>query len=214
MHAEIDEVVHIKFKGTLAELLVYINPTLYRKHIFLEKGVPVLYAKLAKSLYGALRAALLFWNNLTKALKDWGFLLNAYDRCVANKTINGHQCTIVWLVDDLKISHIQEQVVHNIVTQLNNKYGKETPLKTTFGKKHKYLGMTFDFEEDGYVTINMKDYVKKILDKIPFEMKGKATTPAATYLFDVNCNCPKLTEDESQFFHYMVAKLLFLCKRG
>jgi hypothetical protein len=70
MHAEIDEVVHIKFKGTLAELLVCINPTLYRKHIFLEKGVPVLYAKLAKALYGTLRAALLFWNNLTKTLKD------------------------------------------------------------------------------------------------------------------------------------------------
>jgi hypothetical protein len=65
--------------------------------------------------------------------------------------------------------------------------------------------MTIDFEEDGYVTINMKDYVQKILDEIPFEMKGNATGPAATYLFDVNCNCPKLTEDVSQFVHYMVA---------
>jgi Reverse transcriptase (RNA-dependent DNA polymerase) len=187
--------------------LVCINPTLYRKLIFLEKGVPILYAKLAKALYGTLRAALLFWNNLTKTLKDWGFSLNAYDRCVANKNINGHQCTIVWHVDDLKISHGQEQVVKNIIKQLNTKYGKETPLKTTFEKKHKYLGMTINFEEDGYVTINMKDYVQKILDEIPFEMKGNATTVAATYLFDVNCNCPKLTEDESQFVHYMVAKL-------
>jgi hypothetical protein len=75
--------------------------------------------------------------------------------------------------------------------------------------------MTIDFEEDGYVIINMKVYVQKILDEIPFEMKGKATTPAASYLFDINDNCPKLTEYESQFFHYMVAKyLLFLCKRG
>jgi hypothetical protein len=45
-------------------------------------------------------------------------------------------------------------------------------------------------------------------------INGKAPTPTATYLFDVNCNCPKFTEDESTFVHYMVAKLLFLCKRG
>ena len=34
-----------------------------------------------------------------------GFKLNPYDRCVANKEINGKQCTIIWYVDDLKISH-------------------------------------------------------------------------------------------------------------
>jgi len=62
------------------------------------------------------------------------FSLITYDRCVANKNINGHQCTIVWQVDDLKISHVQEQVVNNIIKQLNNKYGKETSLKTTVGK--------------------------------------------------------------------------------
>jgi hypothetical protein len=42
-------------------------------------------------------------------------------------TINGQKCAIVWHVDDLKISHVQEQVVHKIVDQLNNKYGNETP---------------------------------------------------------------------------------------
>jgi hypothetical protein len=28
-----------------------------------------------------------------------------------------------------------------------------------------------------------------------------------------NSSCPKLTEDEAQIFHYLVAKLLCLCKR-
>jgi hypothetical protein len=68
MHADMDELVHIRFEGTLAELLVRINPILYRKYVFIERGSLVLYAKLAKALYSTLRAALHFWNNLTQTL--------------------------------------------------------------------------------------------------------------------------------------------------
>ena len=44
-----------------------------------------------------------------------GFKLNPYDACVANKTINGKQCTIVWYVDDNKISHVDANVVTEII---------------------------------------------------------------------------------------------------
>jgi hypothetical protein len=60
----------------------------------------------------------------------------------------------------------------------------------------------------------MREYISRILDEVPPEMRGRATSPAATYLFDTNDSCPKLTEEEARFFHYIVAKLLFLCKRG
>jgi hypothetical protein len=66
MHADMDELVHIRFEGTLVELLVCINPSLHRKYVFIERGIPVLYAKLAKALYSTLRAALILWNNLSK----------------------------------------------------------------------------------------------------------------------------------------------------
>jgi hypothetical protein len=39
-----------------------------------------------KALYGTLKAALLFWKKLKTTLESWGFILNPYDRCVANKT--------------------------------------------------------------------------------------------------------------------------------
>jgi hypothetical protein len=45
MHIDMDELVHICFEGTLAELLVRINPSLYWKYVFIERGSPVLYAK-------------------------------------------------------------------------------------------------------------------------------------------------------------------------
>jgi len=64
---------------------------------------PMLYVKLRKALYRTLQAALLFWKLLSNTLKEWGFKINEYDQCVANKTINGKQCTIVWHVDDLNI---------------------------------------------------------------------------------------------------------------
>ena len=44
---------------------------------------------------------------------------------MVNKTINGEQFTIIWYLDDLKISHINEKVVEDIIRQLNEKFGKE-----------------------------------------------------------------------------------------
>ena len=33
------------------------------------------------------QVALLFWKLLSNTLKEWGFKINEYDQCVANKTI-------------------------------------------------------------------------------------------------------------------------------
>ena len=47
--------------GKLVEIMVHMNPKLYRPHIRIgQSGVLVLYVKLNKALYGLLRAALLF----------------------------------------------------------------------------------------------------------------------------------------------------------
>ena len=44
-----------------------------------------------------------------------GFVLNPYDACIANKEINGSQCTVIWHVDDLKISHRDPKVVDSVL---------------------------------------------------------------------------------------------------
>jgi hypothetical protein len=52
-----------------------------------------------------------------------GFVVNPYDWCVTNKTINGKQCTIlIWHVDDLKVSHVDPDVLKDIVTELDKSY--------------------------------------------------------------------------------------------
>ena len=100
-----DDHVHMKLEGKMVHLLAQIDPKLYRKYITDEKGKPVMYVKLKKALYGTLQAAMLFWKNLSASLKEWGFTINPYDWCVANNEVNGEQITVVWHVDDLKISH-------------------------------------------------------------------------------------------------------------
>lgn len=189
---------------------------MYRKFIIDKKGKPVLYVELRKALYGTLRAAILFWQQLSEKLKEWDFTINPYDWCVANKNINGKQCTILWHVDDLKISHVDPAVVTEIIELLKEEYGKESELSIHRGKVHKYLGMTLNYSIDGKVMIVMKDYIEEMLAGLPKEMSGiLAVSPAANHLFIVDDKNPvKLNEEMAVIFHHNTAKLLFLCKRA
>ena len=71
--------------------------------------------ELLKALCGTLRAARLFWEKLSGLLVEWGFVINPYDSCVANKMVNGKQLTVVWHVDDLKISHVDTSVTDHFI---------------------------------------------------------------------------------------------------
>ena len=214
MQADMEDVVHMKLEGKMAELMVRIDPKLYRKYVQIEKGREVLYVELKKALYGTITAAFLFWKKLSSQLKKWGFKINPYDSCVANKIINGSQCTILWHVDDLKISHVDEKVVTEIIKLLESEFGKEAPLTQTRGKVHDYLGMTIDYSVSGKVMFTMIDYVKSVLDELPTDMDGTAPTPASSHLFEVNESAEKLSDELGNLYHHNVAKLLFLCKRA
>jgi Reverse transcriptase (RNA-dependent DNA polymerase) len=103
MQADIDETVHMKLEGPLAHLLVKMKNKKYGKFVTQTHGKEIIYVQLKKALCGTLQAALLFWRDLSSKLTNLGFRLNPYDSCVANKTINGKQCTVLWHVDDFKI---------------------------------------------------------------------------------------------------------------
>ena len=214
MQTDMDELVHVKFEGEIAELLVKVDPKCYRKYMVKERGKKVIYCELRKALYGTLQAALLFWKDLSGFLtKELGFKLNAYDNCVANKNINGSQATIIWHVDDLKISHKDQRVLEDIVNKLDQGYGKEAPLTVTRGRRHDYLGIDIEFTDDRKVVFRMDDFTDGILDEARDDMPRSAVTPAANYLFQVSEDAKVLSNDDSDYFHHMVAKLLYLCKR-
>ena len=138
LHMYMDQNVHMLLEGTIAELIIKLEPKLYRKYIWRNKNnEPMLYLKLTKALYGTLQVALLFWKLLSTKLTEWG--------CVANKTINSKQCTIIWHVYDLKISQVDKNVIVDILKLLNYTVKKESPLTTTKGNVLEYLGMTLDY---------------------------------------------------------------------
>ena len=74
------------------------------------------------ALYGIMKSALLFYINFFANLKSVGFQLNPYDPCVANKMVYGAQLTVVWHVDDLKLSHVDRGVVTRMSVWLNKTY--------------------------------------------------------------------------------------------
>jgi hypothetical protein len=203
--------VVMKLEGVMAEVIIKIDPKLYTKFVAKENGKDVIYVILTKALYRTLQAALLFWQNLSTELKKWGFETNSYDFCIANKTINGKQCTVMWNVDDLNISHVDAKVVTTILNLLDAKYGqeimggKQAVLKINRGCIHEYLGMTLDYSEPGYIKLKMVDYVNKILQEMPKEMDGTATSPAAEYLFKIINGVKTLDDTASEFFHATVA---------
>ena len=122
---EID--LFLKIGSSLAEFIVYEN----------EKRV--LYVQLDKALYGCVQSALLRYDLYSSTLKDMGFFLNPYNLCVANATINENQCTIVWYVDDNKISHSDPQVLDDVIAKIESKFGN---MSQTRGPEHDFLGMT------------------------------------------------------------------------
>lgn len=71
MQADMDNLVHMKLEGKMAELLVQIDLKFYQKYVHLENGKQVLYVELKKALYGTLKAALLFWRRLSQQLVTW-----------------------------------------------------------------------------------------------------------------------------------------------
>ena len=73
LHADMKQDVHMLLEGTIAKLIVKLEPSLYRKFVWRNKqGKPMLYVKLQKALYGTLQAALLFWRLLSDTLVEWG----------------------------------------------------------------------------------------------------------------------------------------------
>ena len=159
-------------------------------------------------------SAFLFWLYLSSYLAEHGFVTNPYDVCCMNKVINGKQCTIVWHVDDLKISHVDGDVVTSIIEILDKEFGKHKPLTVQRGLLHDYLGMTIDFSIIGKVMITMIDMIEKMLDDVPDDMDGVKNSPAQEHLFKVNEDGVRLSEEKRVIVHKNTAKLLFISQRA
>ena len=202
--------VIVKVSGDSCKIMCDVNPN-FRRYVRPEGRRDTLYMRLKKALYGCMYSALLWYRTFREHLEGEGFELNPYDQCVANKTINGHQCTIAWYVDDSKISHKDEKVIDKVIQGLESRFGKMTITK---GNKHTFVGMDIEYNDDGTVSISMNDYIEECIEVFGKSFNGGATSPAKRNLFEIDEHSKKLSEKKSILFHHIVAKLLFVSKRA
>ena len=208
LNAEMDEFVLMRLEGEDVELMCDVNQD-YRKYVHKNKrGKSVLFLRLARALYGCVRSALLWYQLFSSTLQQMGFELNPYDLCVANAKIKGAQCTIVWYVDDNKISHIDPTVVSDVIKQIEDRFGKMT---VTRGSEHEFLGMRIVLnKETKTANIMMASYLREAINESGMNIARTATTPATHNLFEIGESAQPLQRDEADTFRRIVCKLLYV----
>jgi hypothetical protein len=212
----------MRLRGKLAKLMVKVAPEIYTKYVIINrKGETVLYVRLLNALYGIMKAALLYYQRFVTDLQSIGFKIKPYNPCVANKNVKGKQLTVVWHVDDLKVSHPKPSVLTRMTEWLKSTYERlfddgSGRMTISRGKIYDYLGMTLDSTVAREVKITMIDYVEDMLLLFSDHDKSGSTakTPAAEHLFRVNGASTSLTQEAATIFHNFVAKCLFLTKRA
>ena len=91
-----------------------------------------------------------YWK-FVESLKKKGFRMNLPDPCVGNKKISGKLCSICFQVDDCNMSYVSAEDVDNIIIWQCQEYEHaftdgSSKMRMSWGKIHKYLGMTLDFK--------------------------------------------------------------------
>ena len=115
---------YIIFEEIMVDMICEIDPS-YHKNIIWSKDrkKKFLYGRLIKAVYGTLLGAIIFYNKLSKHLIDHRFTQNEYDMCPFNKMVNGEQITVQFHVDDLKVSHKDQAVLQEFLTNLRDEFG-------------------------------------------------------------------------------------------
>jgi hypothetical protein len=204
-----DKEIHMRLRDEFVDIMCEVNAD-YLPYVVYENGKKVLYVKILRAIYGCIESALLWYNLYATTLKDMGFVINSYDKCVANKIINGKQCTIVWYVDDNKVSHVDPAVVTEILEKIKGHFGD---IVISRGKEHEFLGMNIKLRDDGLIEIKMKKQIEEAAEMFGDICSYKVTSPCAVHLWDVNKDAVPLDEKKASIFHSVTAKLLYLCKR-
>ena len=207
------ESLHIALRGTMLKVFLTIAPE-FEEYVETVNGKRVLYCECDKAIYGSLDSGRLSYLKLSKFLEVNEFVPNPFEPCWYNKEVNGSQLSVMFHVDDLKISHRDPKVVDAFIDLIDDEYGKEAPLTVKRGKIHVYLGFTIDYSVPKEVSLTMYDFLQKMLNEFPdSDSSFEYATPAAASLFTVNPNAEPLDEAKAKLFYTLTAKALFASKR-
>jgi hypothetical protein len=165
---------------------------------------------LTKAIYGCIESARLWYNMLTNILIQHGYKANPLEPCIMNKIEDGIQCTIIIYVDDLMFTCINQSMMDSTITHLENHL--DCSLKVKSGPIHSYLGLMWDYSEEGKCKVTMDGYINDLLKGAG--ITGSIGSPASDNLFTVRADAPKLDKQQISEYHTLTAKLLYAAKRA
>jgi hypothetical protein len=102
------DMAFIKIRGILVDILVEIAPDVYNSYVSKDKkGMKQLPVQCQNALYDTMVASLLYYRKFVTSLADIDFVINPYDPCVANKTIEGELSVSMLMTESLAIAKIR-----------------------------------------------------------------------------------------------------------
>ena len=102
-----------------------------------------MYPLFLRAIYGCIEYSLLWYNIFSKILEVLVFQINPYDRCVANKVIEGIQCTIAWYLDDNELLHKNPEDISDIINEVKKHFGELYVLR---GNNHTFFGTNIEIK--------------------------------------------------------------------
>ena len=80
-------------------------------------------------------------------------------------------------------------------------------MKILRGKIHKKLGMTIYYFSTDKGILSTVDYIEKMINDTPEDMKGVSEIPVTHHFFDISEDVTKISQTDSDLFHQFVAHL-------
>ena len=74
--------------------------------------------------------------------------------------------------------------------------------------------MKIKINGNGTVDINVADCILETIDSFPKDIKNGASAYATRQIFNIRANQEKMIKQWKEIFHSLVAKLLWIMKRG
>lgn len=129
--------------------------------------------KLQRSIYGLKQASRVWYERFNYFMMKINFKRCISDQCVYIKNENGIQCFVLLYVDDLLIMSSDQKKINVIKNLLNKEFEM-----TDIGKAETFLGMFIQQNiEDGTITLNQTQYLKKVLQKFGMSDCKSIATP-------------------------------------
>ena len=104
----------------------------------------------------------------------------------------------LWDVDDNKLSHVDPNVVTDILSKMEDKF---PGLTITRGKEHDFLGMHIRYTEDKKVALNLNHHILEAIEMFGEDLGSEVATLAGNWLFKTNDNARKLGKKKAETFH-------------